>query len=266
MILTEIQHNRPVHYEDSTHTYSLDGYRYISATQLVGRFKNKFDTPERATYMADRYGQTPEYWINKWNDIRYTSLERGTGIHNEREQWLYANGGLNTFHDSFGHRLPLINYPDGTYPELLLWRHDAQIAGRTDKCIITKGYTLPWTNDSFLRGTYSGQAEVPVIRIMDIEDYKTNRVLKTQSFGTKELGYLMMKGCLSHLQDCDINHYALQLSIYQYMAEYHGFFPGYRKIIHYQHPVEGIGTPHPKEYQLPYLRNEVIQMIETYAA
>ena len=71
----------------------------------------------------------------------------------------------------------------------------------------------------------------------------------------------MMLDPISHLEDCEMTHYTLQLSIYQYMLEFFGYLPGIRRIIHFPHPIEGLGTPSPKPYELPYLRNEVIAML-----
>ena len=100
---------------------------------------------------------------------------------------------------------------------------------------------------------------------MDLDDHKTNKRIRTESYQHWVTGkFTMMLGPLSHLMDCELIHYTLQLSIYQYMGEYHGFFPGRRRLIHHKHPVPGIISTGPKIIELPYLRTEVIDMIKNY--
>jgi len=124
---------------------------------------------------------------------------------------------------------------------LKLWRHDWRIAGRADKPTIE---------------TIDG------IRYMHIEDYKTNKIIRTEGFTERDGAKRKMLGPISHLEDCELTHYTLQLSLYQYMGEYFGFRPGNRRIIHFQHEIEGLGTPSPKIIELPYLRNEIIMMLK----
>jgi hypothetical protein len=250
-----------VDYDDAKHRYSYNGVRYLSATQLVEHFTNKFDTEERIVYMSERYGETPEYWRKKWKDNNTVSLIRGDGIHSAREEYLYGAGvdvssgrvlqvrNRNLWPANY----PYAQLPDGTYPELKLWRHDVMIAGRADKVIFTTA-----TPGTILARIKPGTRN----RVADLEDYKTNKKIRKYSHQdamTKQ--YLMMTGPLSYLMDCEISHYSLQLSIYQYMLEYHGFTPGHRRIIHYQHEIEGLGIPKPVTIDLPYLRDEVIAMI-----
>jgi hypothetical protein len=98
-------------------------------------------------------------------------------------------------------------------------------------------------------------------RVADVEDYKTNKKLRQYGYQYPDGTYRMMLGPLKHLHDCELTHYTLQLSIYQYMLEWMGFAPGRRRIIHFPHAIEGIGIPPIKTYELPYLRAEVIAMI-----
>lgn len=242
-----------VSYDNVAHRYYVGDTTYISATQLVSKFHTKFDVIERSEYMAYRYGNTPEYWRTKWKKDNTDSLDRGNGIHNYEENKLYKKG-----YDLLPYPVPVqefrpkvfINLPDGVYPEMMLWRHDCKIAGRADKIIFTTDAKQP--------------VERHKIRRMNIDDHKTNKIIRTESF-QRDGQYDMMLGPLSHLQDCELNHYSLQLSIYQYMGEYHGFYPGWRRIIHHRHLIEGIAGTGPKIIELPYLRDEVIAMIKAYA-
>lgn len=268
---TKISPSAEVSYDHETHTYYYGNTWYRSATQVVDQFRNCFDTVERTAYMAHRYGQTPEYWEEKWKSGNRQSLERGNNIHNEQEDFLYNRGftpvagkifrvwNLNApnfcgqiqqppynspvegylckpldFYQEPRSR-ELLALPDGTFPELKIWRHDYAIAGRMDKPTIET--------------TGTG-------RYLHIEDYKTNRKIAKEGFNGA-----MMTGPLSHLPDAEWYHYAFQLSLYQFMGEYHGFKPGIRRLIHFQHEIEGLGTPAPVVHELPYLRGEVIEAL-----
>lgn len=264
---TSPRSHQPVDYNDELHRYSYDGYTYCSATQLIEKFKHHFDVEERSLYMADRYGNTPQYWKDKWKNENGKSLIRGNNIHDKEERELYRQRFIEVKSEqilssrttpfitptqilpvtSYDSDLSYYNLPDAVYPEMLLWRHDYGIAGRSDKVILQKFRRYPGTVD----------------RIAHIEDYKTNKAIRQYSYEDKS-GYRMMLGPLSHLMDCEWVYYALQLSIYQFMLEWHGFFPGNRRIIHFPHEIEGLGTPRPKVYELPYLRDEVIAMLECY--
>lgn len=237
-----------VDYNDAQHRYYFGKKTYISATQLISKFHQKFDKREEATAYAEKYGHMPEYWITKWDKTTEIALIRGNTIHNAKEEFLYGRGfdrihgkdflvqNINLFP-----AYPYRSLPDGCYPEMKLWRHDWGIAGRADKPTIE---------------TIGG------IRYMHIEDYKTNKTIRKEGFIERDGSHRMMFPPLSHLEDCELTHYTLQLSLYQYMAEYFGFRPGDRRIIHFQHEIEGLGIPSPKIIELPYLRNEVILMLK----
>ncbi len=251
--------NPPVLYDDSRHRYySSANVTYTSATQLLDKFKHKFDVHERSEYMASRYSESPDYWQEKWAGVRDASLERGNAIHSDKEKYLYEQGVVferpkyfKVLKSTDYRNRNYIHLPDGIFPELLLWNHRWRAAGRADKIIIDT-HESKVQKDDRIHWMYT--------RTADVEDYKTNKSIYFESFKDKK-GYRMMTGPLSHLMDCNGIHYTLQLSIYQYFLEEMGFIPGKRRIIHIKHEIEGLGTPPPKIYEVPYMRNEVIAML-----
>lgn len=251
----------PVDYDDSRHLYSYRGRRYTSATQLLDQFIPPFDVEERSVYMAHRYGHTPQYWKDKWRTGNRQSLDRGDRIHDREEQSLYQRRFIDYNPEplpvhtlSTWSRLyndPLINLPNGVYPEMKLWRHDHMIAGRSDKVILQTVH----------RTQFMPNLRSP-IRVADIEDYKTNRKIQKFGWQSHEGGPTRkMLAPLDHIEDAEFWHYALQLSLYQYMLEWHGFYPGTRRLIHFPHPTDEFPDPKPVPYELPYLRQEAVLMI-----
>lgn len=239
MVTTEVQYN------DAEHKYFLGTKVYRSATQIVEQFVNRFDTDGQAERMEYQYNMPAKQWKSQWKKINTQSLIRGGTKHNYEEQFMY-NRGYASIHGKqfivfdpkkwYKSAIDYFTLPDGIYPELKLWRHDWKIAGRTDKP------TFETISSS---------------RYAHVEDFKTNKRIRDRGFD----GRTMLNG-LEHLQDCELTHYTLQLSIYQFMLEYFGFKPGVRRIIHFPHEIEGLGTPSPVEYELPYLRTEVLTMLQ----
>jgi hypothetical protein len=112
-----------------------------------------------------------------------------------------------------------------------------------------------------------------------ILDYKTNKEIKKESYKNWEGISQKMTGPCSNLDDCNFNHYALQLSAYMYIILKHNpkYKPG-KLILHhisfeeeskdkFGNPVakrDQDGNPIVKEvvpYELPYLKTEILSMI-----
>jgi hypothetical protein len=127
-----------------------------------------------------------------------------------------------------------------------------------------------------------GQSDrVEVVKgVVDVIDYKTNKEIKKNSFVNWEGKSQKMTGPLSHLDDCNFNHYALQLSTYMYIILKHN--PQYKvgkQMLHhvifekdgedeFGYPIvkkDTSGNPIVKTvvpYEVPYLKSEVIAMID----
>lgn len=241
-----------IRYHDGTHSYyGANGKRYVSASQLVDRFSNKFDAEAVSEDYAVRAGRTAEFWVDKWDGIRDVALERGNRIHNAMEEMVNGMGSIavagkahtSQNPDRFLPGTPYIQWPDGVYTEQILWNHEYKVAGRSDKFIIET---------------------IGKKRYFHVDDYKSNKYIKMFSFKDKD-GYRKMKAPLNHLMDCDYFKYCMQLSTYMLMAELMGFTVGRITLIHFPHVPEiapqGAVPPPPQHYQLPYLKKEVISAL-----
>ena len=117
---------------------------------------------------------------------------------------------------------------------------------------------------------------------MDIDDYKTNKELEFRGYGYKYDNPQMMTGLMSNIEDCNFNHYALQLSIYMYLVLLKNphLKPGRIRICHVTFENEGFdefgfpilkrtadGGYVPKEktwYEVPFLKNKVKKIFAKY--
>ena len=124
---------------------------------------------------------------------------------------------------------------DGAHTELLIPSINHMIAGQADEVFIeTIGKT----------------------RFVDIGDHKTNNKLPKLE-GTKTLTYP-----LDHLIDCTYTKYQLQVSLYAYMMELHGYVPRTLGFYHYKN--YDVSTK--KVVTFKYLREECKQILDLHLA
>ena len=263
-----------IKFEDVGHKYSnLDKentIEWISVTKLIHQFVEPFDSKLVAEKCSagknPKYkGKTAEEILEMWANENKRAIQLGSWYHNQREKDVLS---CNTITRD-GIELPIISpivedgiklAPDqtitsGVYPEHLVYLKSVGVCGQADR------------------------VEVVGNRI-DIYDYKTNKEIKTEGFkywdGTKK----MMLGPLRHLEDCEFNTYALQLSIYMFMMLKHNYNLelGTLEIHHIEFEIENkddngypvyaldaAGDPIISKVnviKLPYLKKEVIAMFK----
>ncbi len=246
-----------------------DNITWLGVTTFVSLFKPKFDAPTQALKSSKNkkskwYKLDPEIIQQLWKSEGERGMGLGTYYHNQREADLTA---IDTIQRS-GRQVPVIkplmegdlkiapsqNLVEGVYPEHMVYLKSAGICGQSDRVEV-------------------------INNTVDIYDYKTNKEIKTQGYKSWDGTTAKMQGIVAHLDDCEFYHYALQLSLYMYMILKHNpkFQPGKLQIQHilfeedgkdqYGYPItkrDLNGDPVVKEvvpYDLPYLKDEVISMI-----
>lgn len=261
-----------VKFQDKGHKYwSDDDTKWISVSTLVHSLSNPFgDRHEIARKCAIKkptakkpnkwYGMPTQEILQAWDSENLRSTELGTWYHKQREDALYAPEfkAINRVHipDIRGE----VKYAqsqileEGIYPEFLCYLPSAGVCGQSDKVIVRDA-------------------------ILNVEDYKTNKEIERTSHVDWEGHSKMMLGPVSHLEDCNYNHYALQLSTYMYILHRHNpnLQVGNLTIEHITFVKEGedkYGYPlykqdeqggyivdHIEYIQLPYMKKEVIAML-----
>jgi hypothetical protein len=243
---------------------------WTSVTTFVGKFKAPFDKVAIAQKCARSKtskwkGLSVETIIQFWEDEAKRATDLGTFYHNQREADLLS---CETFQRE-GIDLPIIKplekdgvkfassqiLKPGIYPEHMIYLKSAGVCGQADRVEVI--------GDS-----------------IDLYDYKTNKEIKMQSFTSWDGTKKMMLGPCSHLEDCNFNHYALQLSTYMYMMLKHNHYLNPRKLEiqhvtfevkdedEYGNPImllDSRNEPIVKSvipYEVPYLKEEVINMIK----
>lgn len=189
------------------------------------------------------FNKTQQGILDEWDAENRKSCERGTKIHADLENSFYNKDNIDISKFHVGGKFKCVkDYNEldmeyGVYPEYLIHRVSEdgklRIAGQID-LLVKKGNKLT------------------------IVDYKTNKKIETKSFfDSKTRTSQKMKYPLNGLDDCNYNHYTLQLSTYAFMLQ--KLNPEFEIedliMIHFDH------NDNMTIYHLPYLKDEVIKML-----
>jgi len=251
-----------VAFTDKDHSYYLidkPETKLTSITTLVHAMCPVFDAPAQAAKSSVNkrskwYGMEPAQIIAAWDEERDRSVVLGTWYHNKREAALLtpeARAVHNIFAPNIKDNVKYAlsqQLEEGTYPEFLCYLLSSSICGQSD---------LVTVKDA----------------VINIRDYKTSKEIRTKGYGNNYTGPQMMLSPVSHLEDCEFNHYSLQLSLYMYMLLRHNpnLKPGSLIIEHvifeeegqnkFGYPIHKLVDGEPvvkevKEIVLPYMKNE----------
>ena len=222
-------------FDKAKHIYYNDWTNeiYISATQLLSKFKKPFNRHQISLAVAKREGVSQQEILDKWDKIKDDACIKGNHLHDALEQYIRygtVNDDYNWAYDSLEDNI--INITEGTYvykhSEKLLYNDEFKIAGTTDLLIDC--------GDEFC-----------------VLDFKTNKKLSTSN---KYSEYLLYP--LDFIQYCEYNVYALQLSLYAYMHEKETNKRVKSMRILYQQDNKLV------PYYVPYMKLEVRAMLNHY--
>ena len=276
--------NGAVCFNEETHTYwdENDDVKYISVTTLIDEFIPPFDKDFWSAYKALEKLIPPEEWkvekkslqnshkfdkeildiygieekefnkiqqdiLDEWDKTNRESCERGTKIHAKLENALYQ-AGANVSLKKFGiggkfvcdKGRTSLDLTSGVYPEYLISRV---------------------SDDGILR--IAGQIDLLAINGYDVYiiDHKTNKEIKTKGgFNTQTKSSSKMLYPLNDLDDCNFNHYQLQLSTYAWMIQKLNPKYNIKGLIlnHYDHNNKNT------IYKCEYLKDHVERMLRHY--
>jgi hypothetical protein len=210
-------------------------------------------------------GKTVDEILEIWGNERKRASGLGSWYHNQRESDMLQFGTVTRD----GVTIPIVSpnvvngikyapaqkIENGLYPEHFVYLRSANICGQADRIEV-------------------------IDHRLDVYDYKTNKDVKTRGHEFWDGTRKMMLGPLRHLEDCELTHYSLQLSLYMYIILKYNYnlVPGKIEIHHIEfeishldengypvHAVDGKGDPivvNINRISLPYLKKEVILMLK----
>ena len=252
------------------HKYtSADDINWLSVTSLISNFKQPFDAETIASKVAKSkkskwYGMTPTEIKEAWKSEAKRATDLGTWYHNQRENDICGLDNMER-HGTTVHIFKPIEVEgvkhspnqkliNGVYPEHMVYLKSAAICGQSDLVEVIDGK-------------------------VHITDYKTNKEIKVEGFTNWEGISQKMSSPVAHLDDCHLNHYALQLSMYLFIILKHNprLSPGILTIHHilfeeagrdrFDNPISALDTygnpivTDVVQYDLPYLKKEAIDLI-----
>ena len=242
---------------------------WTSVTSFISKFKPKFDAKAQAKKSATNkhskwYGMTEKEILAAWDAETERAINLGNWYHNQRESDILDFSTI----QRDGVELPIIKpivkdngvkiapeqrLTDGVYPEHFVYLKSLGLCGQADLVEIVNGE-------------------------INITDYKTNKEIKESGFTNWEGITSKMYNPVNHLDDCNLNHYNLQLSIYAYIIKKHNPKLKIGKLVIQHVKFKQVGTDkngYPinehidgepvieeiKMYNLPYLKDEVNSLI-----
>lgn len=262
-------------FEPISHTYkSEDDIKWVSVTTLLSYLKQPFNPKNVAKKSSENkkskwFGKTTEEIEKIWKKESDRACDLGNWYHAQRENDIINCNTIVRYDKELAVIRPMVDdegrkiassqkLTDGIYPEHLVYLRSAGICGQSDLVEVVDG-------------------------VVNILDYKTNKEIKAESFRNWEGISQKMLTPITHLDDCNLNHYNLQLSIYMYIILKHNptFKPGKLVLHHIQFEEEDQkdehGYPVMKKstngdfiikniipYEMPYLKSEVMSVLMWY--
>jgi len=228
--------NNDIKLDHENHEYKLKDHPdiiFTSVTTFVNSFFEPFDDVKVSNHLVNNvpkyFGETPESLIQKWQIAR----QYGTDVHLEIENWIKEGmkpkdvksiaatkwiGGYVSRHNI------------DTFSEVIVYTKELGIAGTIDILMMNKN-----------------TEEYVLI------DWKTSKRIDMNSFKGKK----GIKKETSKIEDCNYNHYALQLSLYRYiLEEYYNINVTRQLVAHLKD--DGV-----QSYSVPYMKDDIINMVNS---
>lgn len=268
-------------YFDDTHEYRAksDDLKGVSVTTMIHAYTTPFDATFWSSYKAlealvepeifgilkpkllqtkrfnksiltkldvdlDLFNSKKQEILDSYDKKRIASCEYGTKIHAQIENALYGRDPNTLKKFGVGGKMPVykgkyrLELGSGVYPEFML-------SYRDDDFLLCGQIDLLIANDNKLT----------------IGDHKTNEKIEFKSFYDKyKKSQTMMKYPLNTIQDCNGQHYTLQLSTYAWMLQQlNPNFEIERLFIHW---IDHDGKE--SFIDVPYMKQEVEKMLTDY--
>ena len=205
-----------VKFFDDTHEYFIDGKKVSkSATKLISNIKIPFDSKKWSAKKAKERGISVDEILAEWAYTAKVSTEKGTVFHSYAENYL-ANRVF-PYPES---RILAVPEFKGTDPvkdkyiklTAMFRKFHSDIQGKmisvkSEYVVGDAELDIAGMIDQIFYNKKSGKLE--------IWDWKTNKEISASNRYQKYLAPM------SHLDECEMNTYSLQLNIYKYLITKH---------------------------------------------
>ena len=226
--------NNNIFLEKENHIYQLNddpNFKFTSVTNFAGNFFEKFDSHGIATKLTATHPKYKHLTVDELLEQWKKKSEYGTLVHEEIE--FYIKNQLEPKDDRSiravkwfnGYKMQS-NYE--LYSEKIIYSKELQLAGTIDLLMYDKN------SDTYI-----------------IIDWKTSSKIDTSAYRHKTGNHEITR----NLEDCNFNHYSLQLSLYRYILEnYYNLKINNQMIVH-------ITDTDCRGYITPYLLNVILLIL-----
>lgn len=185
-------------YIDENHSYWHGDERLVSVTQYLSKYKQPFDTDRWSKHSAKKEGVSQQTIIERWDAKGKISLEKGTIVHNAAEMIIKEQD------------IDIQGLPNEVQAAKTLWdnlkrKYNAKTL-KTEWVIGDTTAKVAGRIDALIQLEYDGRL------ITSLLDWKTGTVKLDNK-------YEKMKSPFNALEDCSLNHYSIQLSLYRLILE-----------------------------------------------
>lgn len=200
-------------FNDGDHSYinQLTNKKYTSVTTVIHEYETPFDDSVWLPIKAKEYNVSIDSVDYAWTFLNELSTYKGSAIHNFIEQYYFNKTHVypqNEIISNFGYD-PV--FKDYEYIKKNQFLEFANIS--RNKLIPIKPEMIVYDNDYMISGMLDMIFYNVKKGMLEIWDWKTNKKLNTQN------RFQNMKKVLSHLDQCEINTYSLQLHTYKHIIE-----------------------------------------------
>lgn len=232
----EHERDRFISFEPIGHIYTVKGEVYSSVTTVIDSYFPKFNADFWAARKASELGLTKEQLKAQWEEKGEEARNLGTLLHHKIERYY----------------LGLPNDSDSTYEIFRQFSKKINLAPyRTEWAIFDDKHKVAGTLDflDYQNGRFI------------IYDWKrSNKLIRNGIPETESCFRKTAFAPICHIPDTTYWHYALQVSVYRYILEtnYGISIAGCRLAV--LHP----DNKRPYVVEMPYLREEIISLLENY--
>ena len=186
-----------INFNAEKHYYHSTAGSYISVTTLIHKYTQYFDAEAISKKVADKQGVSQDEIKALWDIKRDYACVKGTELHLYIETFLLYGRKIQTY--------TCIDHEIAEFHKFWDKNKDTYEVVHTELIVGTESLMVAGMLDCLVRHKASGK--------YFIWDWKSNAEIKTENKWQK------LKAPLVHLDDCNINHYKLQTSIYKTILE-----------------------------------------------
>lgn len=192
-----------IKFDYEEHSYLYKNQKLISVTTIISRIKQPFDKHKVATSVAIRDNKNIQEVLDEWEKTGEEARDKGTIVHKYIEDLL--EGIKDSILLDTNIRLPEMDAFDQAY---------VRIANRLNAKLLLQEVTVGDARFG-IAGRVDCLLSIPSEKgeTLHIFDWKTGKKFETSN------QYAKMKPPFDDLDDCALNHYSIQTSMYRLMLE-----------------------------------------------